>query len=195
LIRSKLPNPPGKHGHSRSFAGCHLPLFAGFSADELGEFLREARSARFAKNSPVFEQGGEARSFFVLLHSSHSFGSDGTQRAQKGIAIEAVFPASVVHGVKARDRATHASHPEFKKHADCLRHAAHHIVHQIVEFNSHALLRCDANGNAVRRGHFVPAQRSARFIGGLLDCAAMKAVRPVQVRIEAAATLRTRKRD
>src|SRR5215204_453921 len=46
----------------------HLPLFAGFAADELGEILREARSARFAKNSAVFEQGEEAHSFFVLLH-------------------------------------------------------------------------------------------------------------------------------
>src|SRR5258705_136987 len=46
----------------------HLPLFAGFAADELGEILREARSARFAKNSAVFEQGAEAHSFFVLLH-------------------------------------------------------------------------------------------------------------------------------
>jgi CRP-like cAMP-binding protein len=46
----------------------HLPLFAGFSPDELGEILREARSARFAKNSAVFEQGEEAHSFYVLLH-------------------------------------------------------------------------------------------------------------------------------
>jgi len=33
----------------------HLPLFAGLSPDELGEILREARSARLAKNSAVFE--------------------------------------------------------------------------------------------------------------------------------------------
>ena len=46
----------------------HLPLFAGFNADELGEILREARSARFARNSAVFEQGEEAHSFYVLLH-------------------------------------------------------------------------------------------------------------------------------
>jgi CRP-like cAMP-binding protein len=46
----------------------NLPLFAGFNADELGEILREARSARFAKNNAVFEQGEEAHSFFVLLH-------------------------------------------------------------------------------------------------------------------------------
>ena len=46
----------------------HLLLFAGFSADELGEILREARSARFAKNNAVFQQGEAAHSFYVLLH-------------------------------------------------------------------------------------------------------------------------------
>jgi CRP-like cAMP-binding protein len=46
----------------------HLPLFAGFAADELGEILREARSVRYPKHSAVFEQGQQAHSFFVLLH-------------------------------------------------------------------------------------------------------------------------------
>lgn len=46
----------------------HLPLFAGFSAADLDMILSEARCVRFAKNSAVFEQGGEAHSFFVLLH-------------------------------------------------------------------------------------------------------------------------------
>ena len=46
----------------------HLPLFAGFAADELGEILREAHSVRFARNSAVFQQGEDAHSFFVLLH-------------------------------------------------------------------------------------------------------------------------------
>ena len=46
----------------------HLPLFAGFSAEQLGDILGEARSVRFAKNSPVFEEGEDAHSFFVLLH-------------------------------------------------------------------------------------------------------------------------------
>ena len=45
-----------------------LPLFAGFNPAELGEVLREARSMRIPKNSAVFEQGEDARSFFVLLH-------------------------------------------------------------------------------------------------------------------------------
>ena len=46
----------------------HLPLFAGFGSEELGDILREARSVRFGKNSAVFEEGQDAHSFFVLLH-------------------------------------------------------------------------------------------------------------------------------
>jgi len=46
----------------------NLPLFAGFSAEELTEILREARSLRIAKNSNVFAEGEDAHSFFVLLH-------------------------------------------------------------------------------------------------------------------------------
>lgn len=46
----------------------HLPLFAGFKGEELDEILREARSARYPKNSHVFEQGEDAHSFFLLLH-------------------------------------------------------------------------------------------------------------------------------
>jgi len=46
----------------------HLPLFAGLSADELREILREARSLRVPRNGAVFEQGEDAHSFFLLLH-------------------------------------------------------------------------------------------------------------------------------
>jgi len=46
----------------------HLPLFSGFSTEELGEILREARSLRYPKNTAVFEQGEDAHSFYVLLH-------------------------------------------------------------------------------------------------------------------------------
>ncbi|MGY8662447.1 Crp/Fnr family transcriptional regulator [Bradyrhizobium sp. UFLA05-109] len=46
----------------------HLPLFAGFTNEELEEILREARSSRHPKNSAVFEQGEDAHSFFLLLH-------------------------------------------------------------------------------------------------------------------------------
>ena len=46
----------------------NLPLFAGFSAEDLTEILREARSLRIAKNRNVFAEGEDAHSFFVLLH-------------------------------------------------------------------------------------------------------------------------------
>jgi CRP/FNR family transcriptional regulator, nitrogen oxide reductase regulator len=45
-----------------------LPLFAGLSTADLDEILSEARSIRITKNSPVFELGVVAHSFFVLLH-------------------------------------------------------------------------------------------------------------------------------
>lgn len=45
-----------------------LPMFAGLSSEELGEILREARSARFTRNSEVFSQGEDAHSFFLLLN-------------------------------------------------------------------------------------------------------------------------------
>lgn len=46
----------------------HLPIFAGFGTEDLEEVLREARSARYPKNSTVFAQGEDAHSFFLLLH-------------------------------------------------------------------------------------------------------------------------------
>src|SRR5690242_8014861 len=45
-----------------------LPMFAGFSGEELAEILREARSARYPRNSEVFSQGDDVHSFFLLLH-------------------------------------------------------------------------------------------------------------------------------
>lgn len=45
-----------------------LPLFAGLGSAELDDVLRDARSLRVEKNEPVFEQGAEATSFFLLLH-------------------------------------------------------------------------------------------------------------------------------
>jgi CRP-like cAMP-binding protein len=43
-------------------------MFAEFGAAALDEVLADARSQRFARNAPVFEQGAEATSFFLLLH-------------------------------------------------------------------------------------------------------------------------------
>lgn len=45
----------------------HLPIFAGIAPDQLDDILREARSVRYAKGAALFEQDGEAHSFFVLL--------------------------------------------------------------------------------------------------------------------------------
>src|SRR5262245_54271688 len=45
-----------------------LPLFKGLSDADLDLVLAEARAMRVPKNAPVFEQGAEATSFFVLLH-------------------------------------------------------------------------------------------------------------------------------
>jgi CRP-like cAMP-binding protein len=45
-----------------------LPLFAGLGPADLDDVLRDARSLRVEKNAPVFEQGAEAVSFFLLLH-------------------------------------------------------------------------------------------------------------------------------
>ena len=51
----------------RSFIA-ELPLFAGLSAEQLDQVLQNARAVRHPKNTTVFEQGGEAQSFFILLH-------------------------------------------------------------------------------------------------------------------------------
>lgn len=44
-----------------------LSLFEGLSPADLDSILQDARSVRFAKESPIFEQEAEARSFYVLL--------------------------------------------------------------------------------------------------------------------------------
>jgi CRP/FNR family transcriptional regulator, nitrogen oxide reductase regulator len=67
-----------------------LPLFAGFNPDELGEVLREARSVRIPKNSAIFEQGEDARSFFVLLHG-HVRASKATPTGEQ-IVVRYVSP-------------------------------------------------------------------------------------------------------
>jgi CRP-like cAMP-binding protein len=53
-------------------------LFAGIASDDLEDLLARSRTIRVPKNGEVFAQGGEARSFFVLL--------DGYVRATKTTA-------------------------------------------------------------------------------------------------------------
>ena len=68
----------------------NLPLFAGLGAAEVDAILFEARSARYAKNSAVFEQGEEAHSFFLLLHG-HVRASKTTPAGQQ-IVVRYVTP-------------------------------------------------------------------------------------------------------
>ncbi|HET7886922.1 MAG TPA: Crp/Fnr family transcriptional regulator [Bradyrhizobium sp.] len=45
-----------------------LPMFAGLAPAEQDELLREARSIRYPRGEAVFDQGGKADRFFVLLY-------------------------------------------------------------------------------------------------------------------------------
>jgi CRP-like cAMP-binding protein len=70
-----------------------LPLFAGLGAADLDALLAEARSARFAKNSAVFEQGADAHSFFLLLHG-HVRATKATPDGQQ-IVVRYVTPGEI----------------------------------------------------------------------------------------------------
>src|SRR6476469_5618750 len=76
-----------------------LPLFAGLDAAELDAILSEARSARYAKNSAVFEEGADAHSFFVLLHG-HVRASKTTPAGQQ-VVVRYVAPGEVFGVAKA----------------------------------------------------------------------------------------------
>ena len=70
-----------------------LPLFAGLSAAALEAILSEARSARYAKNTAVFEQGEDVHSFFLLLHG-HVRASKTTPAGQQ-IVVRYVTPGEI----------------------------------------------------------------------------------------------------
>jgi CRP/FNR family transcriptional regulator, nitrogen oxide reductase regulator len=70
-----------------------LPLFAGLTAADLAEVLREARSSRFARSSAVFEQGADATSFFLLLHG-HVRASKTTPSGEQ-IVVRYVAPGEI----------------------------------------------------------------------------------------------------
>ena len=46
----------------------NIPVFEGLTPEQLDDVLREAQSNRFPKGSDLFQQDGEAHSFFLLLH-------------------------------------------------------------------------------------------------------------------------------
>ena len=45
----------------------NLPIFAALDQNDLTDLLDQARTVRIAKNTPVFEEGDDAHSFFVLI--------------------------------------------------------------------------------------------------------------------------------
>lgn len=82
-----------------------LPLFADLNPRQLDEVLQEARSARYPKNTALFEQGAAATSFFVLLHGHLrvvKLTPDGQQ-----VVVRFVAPGEVCGVAKAIGRDTY----------------------------------------------------------------------------------------
>jgi CRP-like cAMP-binding protein len=70
-----------------------LPLFANLGSADLDTILKHARSARYPKDTAVFEQGEDAQSFFVLLHG-HVRAMKTTPEGQQ-VAVRYVGPGDV----------------------------------------------------------------------------------------------------
>ena len=70
-----------------------LPLFADIASEALDDILREARAVHHAKNSVVFEEGGDAECFFVLMHG-HVRASKTTPDGQQ-VVVRYVSPGEV----------------------------------------------------------------------------------------------------
>ena len=81
----------------------NLPLFAGVSAEQLDQVLLGARPVRHAKDAIVFEEGGEAHSFFVLLHGHLQViktTPDGQQVVVRYVAPGEIFGIAMAMGLK-----------------------------------------------------------------------------------------------
>ncbi|MEZ5822245.1 MAG: Crp/Fnr family transcriptional regulator [Xanthobacteraceae bacterium] len=80
-----------------------LPMFTGLVGEDLAEILREARSARYPRNSDVFSQGEDAHSFFLLL-SGHVRASKttpaGEQVVMRYVAPGEIFGVAPAMGLK-----------------------------------------------------------------------------------------------
>lgn len=82
-----------------------LPVFEGLDAHDLDAVLESARSARVEKDATIFEQGGEAHSFFVLL--------DGRVRVVKSTAdgqqviVRYIVPGELMGIAQALGRTTY----------------------------------------------------------------------------------------
>jgi CRP-like cAMP-binding protein len=81
----------------------NLPIFAGLAPEHLDELLREAQSVRYPKGTNVFQQDGEAHSFFVLLHGHlrvFKLTPDGQQVVVRFVAPGEVFGVAMAIGRK-----------------------------------------------------------------------------------------------
>ncbi|HZT27705.1 MAG TPA: Crp/Fnr family transcriptional regulator [Pseudolabrys sp.] len=80
-----------------------LPLFAELGSDDLDALLREGQALRYPKNTPVFEQGEEAKSFFVLLHGhvrAEKATPDGQNIVVRYVSTGEVFGVAEAIGLK-----------------------------------------------------------------------------------------------
>ena len=79
-----------------------MQLFSGMDSAELDDLLREARTARYPRNTPVFEQGEEPHSFFLLLHGHVRAGKttpDGQQVVARYVIPGEIFGVAAAIGL------------------------------------------------------------------------------------------------
>lgn len=82
-----------------------LPVFEGLDTAGLDTILQSARSLRVEKETPVFEQGGEANSFFLLLDGKVRVAkstSDGQQ-----VIVRYIVPGELLGIAQALGRTTY----------------------------------------------------------------------------------------
>ncbi len=78
-----------------------LPAFAGLAPEQLDDILGDAQSVRYAKGVDVFQQDGEAQSFFILLHGHlrvSRLTPDGQQVVVRYVAPGEIFGVAMALG-------------------------------------------------------------------------------------------------
>lgn len=78
-----------------------VPLFAGMSPQQREALLREAQAVRYPKGAAVFQQDGDAHSFFVLLHGRlrvFKLTPDGQQVVVRFVAPGEIFGVAMAIG-------------------------------------------------------------------------------------------------
>lgn len=83
----------------------HLPLFEGLSPGEQEDMLRDAQSVHYAKGADVFQQGQDARAFYLLI-SGHLRVSRLTPGGQQ-VVVRFVSPGEVFGVAMALCRSTY----------------------------------------------------------------------------------------